>query len=584
MLPRPLVVLAFVLSLLLAGCVQVAPSAEREEDAVPTPAAVATPRPNETMRVWSEPPLLARLPQPLAADPVAPGPYTTVRREYDFGPAPHLYTERLSAYPLHLRGALHAPKDGEGPFPVVLFEHGRHTTCRLVTGHERHGTAGQCPRAPPVVEPVDSYAGYDWLASALASHGYVILSVDANAVNDLDATWGLAGTNRDAGAEARADVLLRTLDKLRELNANPGDPTWGSLLAGRLDMQRVGLMGHSRGGEGVTHAIHANLARPEAERHALGAVFALAPIDATSTHAPGVAFATLLPYCDGDVQSLAGGRIFDASRRLEGETMPKTQILVMGANHNYYNTEWPYDDGGWHDDEACGADSPMRLTAEAQRLEGQAHMASFFRLHLGGETAWAPLFDGTATLPMASCPREDACAGMTHVSRVTPLDAWLEPKAAKGFVRDETCAPPDCKFDGRVVGTAERRVLAWNGTATLTLRPPDGPFDVQGHAAFAFRAAVDPTAPENRGLAAQDVRVLLVDAAGGIQDTRASLWSRALFTPPGDEAIRKLVLNDVRIPLEAFPRVDLARVVEIRLVFDATPQGVLHVADARFTV
>lgn len=580
--------LALLLPALLAGCTELpAAATEAVEPALPEPLATAGQAadarpPNATAAPTK---VAARPPGALVPDPLLPGPLGVVRHAYDFGTVAHANQARASVYLLPLRGSIHVPETGEGPFPVVLLQHGRHGTCGVLgetvvvsAAGIVLGPAGQCPRAQPVVGPIDSYAGYDYVAENLASHGYVVASVDANAVNDLDGLWAFTGTNRDAGAEARADVLLRTLDKLAALHDAPDDPDWGGVLAGRLDLQRVGLMGHSRGGEGVTHALHANLARPEAERHALRAVFALAPIDATGTSAPGVAFVTLLPYCDGDVRSLSGARIYDDSRGLTGH--PRTQILVMGANHNYYNTAWPQDDARWYDDAACGPDAAARLAPEAQRAEGLAHVAAFFRLHLGGETGYAPLFDGTATLPATACPGGAPCPGLVHVSRADPGALVLPGGKGAGFASSASCAPPECESGARVVGSAERVVLSWKGPATYAIPiPPEGA-DARAFSAFVFRAGVDPAAAENKGLDAQDVRVTLVDATGATATARASDWSRALFVPPGGPDTRKVVLNDVRIPLHAFSGIDLGALREARLVFDATPAGRLHVSDA----
>ena len=77
-----------------------------------------------------------------------------------------------------LRGALFIPR-GRGPFPVVLFQHGRHATCKVVVE-----TLGPGCRDTPVTSVVPSYRGYDYLAENLASHGYLVMSVDANDVND----------------------------------------------------------------------------------------------------------------------------------------------------------------------------------------------------------------------------------------------------------------------------------------------------------------------------------------------------------------------------------------------------------------
>lgn len=566
---------------LLAGCAQPeapAPTATEDEGSLPPPLATAAAGPAQPTQPVPDAASAAAPPQPAAADPLAHGPLKATRHEYDFGFHPHLNPQRPSAYLIPLRGSLHLP-EGDGPFPVLLFQHGRHATCS-VAGAEFLGGVGQCPRAPPLLAPVESHTGYDYLAANLASHGYAVASVDANAVNDLDNPWSV--TNRDSGAHARADVVLTTLDRLRELNGSPDDATWGPVLAGRLDLGRVGLMGHSRGGEGVTHALLVNQDRPEAERHALRAVFAIAPIDATRATAPGVPFATLLPYCDGDVRSLRGAQVFDASRRLPNDPAPKVQLLVMGANHNFYNTVWTGDDASWpEDDDACGPDAASRLSADDQRKQGLAHVAAFFRLHLGGETAYAPLFDGTATLPASACPGGAPCPGLVHASYAPPAaDALpLGAGSGTGFAHASACAPPDCGGDAPVLGSAPREVLAWKGSATYALPFPAGT-DARAWEALVVRMAVEPGAAENAGLAAQDVRVVLVDAASRSASTLASAHSRALFTPPGGEDVRKVILNDVRIPLDAFAGIDLSQAREARLVFDATPQGRVHLADA----
>lgn len=512
-------------------------------------------------------------------DPTLSGPLAVTRTLFDAGSQPHANTEQPSAYALRVRGSIHAPTDGDGPFPVVVLQHGRHATC-AVAGQERSlvlgfvmGPAGHCPEAAPLVEPVNSYAGYDALAENLASHGFVVASVDANGVNDIDGAWQLTPAG-DAGAQARADLVLRTLDALARANAGEENPEWAAPLEGRLDMTRVGLMGHSRGGEGVTTAIHANSERPESERHAIRAVFALAPIDATSVTAPDVAFATMLPYCDGDVWSLSGARIFDDTLP---DASPKVQILVLGANHNYYNTVWTFDDADYRGEDPHCDDANRgeiaRLTSEEQHRQGVAHMASFFRLHLAGERGLAPLFEsGSTGLPGV------------HVSTTPPASAMLElpaPTDMTGFARAETCAPPEC--DGAfATGSAERLLLAWNAPARLAWTLPDDARDLTGFDALVLRAAVDPADDANARLTAQDFRVVIVDGAGREAAAVASDWSRALFVPPGGEAFQRAILNDLRLPLAAFEGVALDDARELRIEFDQTPSGSIHLGRAAF--
>ncbi|UXN65602.1 hypothetical protein N8E89_08320 [Phyllobacterium sp. A18/5-2] len=117
-------------------------------------------------------------------------------------------------------------------YPVVVFLHGQHA----------------------INDP--SYQGYDYLAADLAQHGYVVLSIDANAIN----------ADGDRSSLSRAQLVLGTLDRLRQIDGagqiNLGGST-GKLdpLKGRIDFTRIGIMGHSRGGQGVSNAIKFNKTR-----------------------------------------------------------------------------------------------------------------------------------------------------------------------------------------------------------------------------------------------------------------------------------------------------------------------------------
>ena len=70
--------------------------------------------------------------------------------------------------------------------------------------------------------------------------------------------------------------MLKFLDKLRDWSANGSDP-FGRIFNGKLDLSRVALSGHSRGGEGVAAADVLNATWPAP--HSILAVNAIAPTD-----------------------------------------------------------------------------------------------------------------------------------------------------------------------------------------------------------------------------------------------------------------------------------------------------------------
>src|SRR6185436_13790806 len=111
---------------------------------------------------------------------------------------------------------------GTDPLPVVVIQHGNHRFYDNRTSRV-----------------VDSYKGYRYLQDELANRGIVSVSVDVNSANLFDA----------ALIEMRARLAVSALDTLRALN---GDSS--SVFFNRRDFSRVGLVGHSRGGDAVVRA------------------------------------------------------------------------------------------------------------------------------------------------------------------------------------------------------------------------------------------------------------------------------------------------------------------------------------------
>jgi dienelactone hydrolase len=430
-------------------------------------------------------------------DPAARGALDTVRTDYDAGSTVVGGGSSTTTFPEELKGSVHRPV-GAGPFPVLLFLHGRHSTCAVV-GQDALGSP--CPDTP-LTNSIDSYKGYDYLADTLASSGYVVMSVNANGTNSYDLS------TTDAGANARSQIIAKSLDLLAAWDRAPGPTGIGDTLIGKLDLTRIGIMGHSRGGEGVADFIEYNRTRPPSAAGADGvvdsgprypglkAVFSLAPIDRKNQQPHGVAFATLLPYCDGDVSDLSGSRAFERGKdRNSAEGFPTYQFGVTGTNHNFYNTVWTGgdvnpsgDDNKTTTDTACSLkDQPatsVRLSPPDQRRVGLALMAAFLRRHVGDETGFEPLLRGATRLPASGCPAGRAlCPGLVQWSYIAPVsqrrvlvgprpegDAVVE---ATGSAVVTPCTPVNA---GTGCPTSPNRsttpqlTLTWDGPASLIAR------------------------------------------------------------------------------------------------------------------
>lgn len=514
------------------------------------------------------------------AAPVDLTPLLEVTNEtFDFGVL--LTTTRTVSAPAAVRvhGAMYRPV-GDGPYPVLLFMHGNHGTCFLDPLGRVPG-AGQCRDVGPMrVDP--SFAGYSYLANDLASRGYVVLSIDANDVNDQNNV-------DDFGANQRAQLFLRILDDL----AASDDPT--------LDMTRIGLMGHSRGGEGVARAIVMNAERPEP--YSIGAAFALAPTDFSRHVVLGVPFGTILPYCDGDVWNLHGAWLYDDARYAKGAG-PLHQFLVQGANHNWFNEVWDYDDAryaGSENNDACGENAPVRLSPESQREIGLAIMGGFFRHYLGGEPVPALFGDApfeaaasvhTSYLPAADVrfliedALDDGALSKNDAGGATSLEGFSDATHCVTAVAGR--GPPEAVFLTALLtgataegtcptepntSTAPQLSLAFDGPATARFAFPA--HDASALRYVSFRAGVDFDATKGP----IDARIVLTDASRASASALASEHASALFVPVGGDEFAKIVLNEVRVPLSAFDGVDLAHLNELAIVFGEEGTGRVQLAD-----
>lgn len=324
-----------------------------------------------------DPPLTLPGTRTLETDPATPGPYAVASSDYTLPPV----TVPGMTEPVEMVGHVVEPEAGAGPRPLVLFLHGRHSYC--YDPADKHGWSESWPCRAPYQE-VPSHLGYDYLQRVLASQGYATVSVRVNGINAQD------GMVADSGADARARLVQAHLDH------------WAGLAAAhQVDLSRVVLVGHSRGGEGVNRAaIRIPLSAPY---RIVGQVL-IAPTDFASQTAPYVPTVTLLPFCDGDVSDLNGQRFTDLARDLSGDdTALRSSVLIMGANHNYFNTQWtprtaqaPADDD-WYGaaDRTCGRRDPQRLSSSRQRAVATAYVAGAVHLFARDDQRVLPLFDGS---------------------------------------------------------------------------------------------------------------------------------------------------------------------------------------------
>jgi hypothetical protein len=547
----------------------------------------------------------ALLPPGPAGDPGALGPYAVTEQTYDFGNSvyvPPQFGTPTSANRVELTGEVYAPTDLStlGPLPLVVLMHGNHYSTY-------QGGSAFYPEWPPAPghTSLPNYLGYGYFADVLASHGYVVVSVSANGVNVFGNSF--AGT----GMLARGQLIKRTLDIFSDVNTDgvvhtrtgdtssfvDGQMPFGTRFVGKINMQDVGLMGHSRGGEGAVQGYLVNQAA--GSPYGVKAVFALAPVDFLSEPINNVPFAVLLPYNDGDVSDLQGAHFFDDSRyNVGGDTGAKFTIEVMGASHNFYNTIWSPGgfQAGTSDDGNPGP--PTRLTQTQQRGTGLAYMSAFFRTYLGGETQFLPILTGDAAPP----PSAQVPAANIHLGYLPPDNSTvrrdinrltsstnLTTNTLGGSVVTGGLATYTYTTTGSGSSEPHRNLgqvsIGYTGTLAAFYENdlPAAARDESAYADLQFRIGVNYADARNPTNTAQDFSVELRDSSGHSHSVLVSAYSNDLFDPPTPSSNPHEVLNTVRIPLSAFIGfVDLTNVTAVRLDFDQHMSGAFQLTDLAF--
>lgn len=520
----------------------------------------------------------------------SPGPYAVTRKVYDFGDQV-LQLSGLTGK-VEETADVHYPTGlSDGPYPLVLFLHGNHSSC-----YKGMQASYEWP-CPGRWKPLPNYTGYDYIAERLASYGFIVVSISGNGVNVL------GNQVDDTGMRQRGELIERHIDLWKTWDTTGGAP-FGTRFIGKIDLSRIGTMGHSRGGEGVVWNVIVD--RERSTPYGIDAILPLAPVDFDRATVNDVPMAVMLPYCDGDVSDLEGMHFFDDARyRVPGDPTPKQTVTVYGANHNFFNTVWSPGGGypGSFDDGSPRC--PGRLTEAQQRKVGVAYVVSYFRRYLTRSMALNGIWTGVKT-PPAIAPAKalvtylapDVAGQRLDLDRFAAAGS-LSTDQLGGAVRSQGMSTYGwCKdtfshpcVRGRYSYTdvhlpgLPQGILGWSDrSGYLRFGLPAADHDVSGYDALQFRGAVNPGHDVNRGLARQDLVVELRDGSGHRATLAASdVGNAALVYPPGLRlGLGHTILNQVRFPLKRFHGVNLTDIRSVTLGFSRTRGGVIDVADLAF--
>lgn len=503
-----------------------------------------------------------------------------------------------------VQGRVWAP-DGSGPFPLVLIVHGNHEMQDF------------------------SDPGYAYLGELLASQGFIMVSVDENFLNSAMDDM-INPLKRRGGAEndARGWMLLEHLAQWRTWNADPKNPLYG-----KVDMDHVGIVGHSRGGEAVAVAAAFNnlehypddATLPFNYHFKLGAVAAIAPVDGQyktreqPTPLTDVNYFVIHGSLDGDVSSFMGSSQYGRDTLTGKVPAFKAQLYVKDADHNQFNTGWGRNDLGlpWE----FLLDERSLLKPDAQRQIAKVYLSAFLQTTLMGKDGYRALLQdprrGAAWLPKGYLAANYADSGTAWAAT---FEEDLDPGTATGlgaaiFGRNlSVWREADVKLKANPMDT-NVALIGWDdrvhkpaASYSIELGPAGS---AEGPGASLVFSAADPgisslpeafKPPKPKGKTRPkalkddhgplDWTVVLVDASGA--EARLPLSRDQVLYPQIKGQTRRfseidggtaaeVVMRRYRLPLADFaaanPALDLANLKAVRFDFDRSRRGAIALDD-----
>jgi hypothetical protein len=467
-----------------------------------------------------------------------------------------------------LNGHICVPQ-GRGPFPLAVFAHGNHAPLQ------------------------NSTPGYLYLCQLLASHGIIAATIDVNFLNGFH-----FGEN-----DARAIVHLEHLKQFRAWNSLAAHP-----LHAKVDLNRIMIVGHSRGGEGVGHASYFNrLSSIQPDmfspvvpldgsvglgpyRFGLTVVAAIAPTDRQYVPLSGP---TIVPdryflihgSRDGDVSTFEGYNTYDRAHAVDlanptvSDGKLKALLWVYGANHNQFNSVWP-------------SETPPATTMPRPQQEQIA------KVHLGA-LAHALLLDRPGYVNVL---RDHAVAVTWVPAGAEFVSQYQDPERIYVQHNQESLAAPVISLPVQgtaaldaVVAARQLKDLVNAGApqTTITLRlewsalgaryllqVDPATLPAKRYRTLAFRVGQS-TEPKNAANRDQDFTIE-VSSGSRTAAVPASALHRLIY-PDVVFGAGKIVMQTLRLPVArlAAAGVELTDLRSIAFVFDRRATGTIYVGDVQ---
>ncbi len=252
-----------------------------------------------------------------------------------------------SAYPLN--GVLYLPADTTVKAPLVLVAHGNRYMQK------------------------SSEAGFEYLGNELARRGYAVALIDENFINRSQ-----FGDFHAKEIHLRARLILKHLAEIS---------TWASdaknNIGKRIDMQRIALLGHSRGGEAVAMAADMN-----GDGFHIKGIVQLAPTAEKKRHGKDYAvdnvdYLLIVGGRDTDIFTLEGKSVYDRVKFTDGKKHFKSLQYLYSATHSGFNSAWGTD---WMVPYSFLLEQKGLMPSQAQRDATVLYVSHFLNASLNGDS------------------------------------------------------------------------------------------------------------------------------------------------------------------------------------------------------
>lgn len=486
-------------------------------------------------------------------------------KEFDVGKGTYI-SPAGKEMPYNIKGIIGIP-EGDGPFPLVLITHGSHSNDN---------------------ENLRFDTGYSYLVEELAKQGLVAVSMDMSKAY----TWKY-GDNDDR--EKSQYLATEHLNSLMQANKGEqgGYPTDFNLV-GKIDFNRIALVGHSRGGETIFDIAEdmKNKGTP------VEALLCIAPTYLFDDRDwPEAKVALLVPEYDGDVISLDGIALYDVlGEKTKGEHLA---VFLKGANHNYFNSNIERDDARML---ASRRDISDQLTRKQQETFLRTFASDYLYKTLQKDAPFLSLdkaqpdtmYGERVSILYRNARSEmlfSAGAGTEYATEnltaEIKTDAWY-------FKKDELLVDT-ITYGEEELQSRQLLKLDWADAPGVLKFGSFEPslIDLRGYASLTLDLVVNAADEKNMQLEYQRFAVRLTDASSNTATVNLPDNLQALkrgqgeldFTPLYEENIYfwslPTPLTSIILPLSSFEGVNLAEVKSVELLFEDTSSGSLLIEAVR---